>query len=83
MTRLPTLYSKGAKSALKSCNQVDNMVQQITPISATQMLLKMQRELLTSEYDDIRTSIATVISLCHLLAEKVRTLLMLSKARCV
>lgn len=41
----------------------------------------MQRELLTSEYDDIRTSIATVISLCHLLAEKVRTLLMLSKAR--
>ena len=40
-----------------------------------------QRELVTTEYDDIRPFVATVISLEHLLAEKVRALFMRSKAR--
>ena len=50
-------------------------------ISTRQEKVDTQRELLTSEYDDIRPFVATVISPEHLLAEKVRALLMRSKAR--
>jgi len=50
-------------------------------ISTRQEKVDTQRELLTSEYDDIRPFVVTVISLEHLLAEKVRALLMRSKAR--
>lgn len=50
-------------------------------ISTRQEKVDTQRELITSEYDDIRPFVATVISLEHLMAEKVRALLMRSKAR--
>jgi predicted nucleotidyltransferase component of viral defense system len=50
-------------------------------ISTRQEKVDTQRELITSEYDDIRPFVATVISLEHLLAEKVRALFMRSKAR--
>jgi predicted nucleotidyltransferase component of viral defense system len=50
-------------------------------ISTRQEKVDTQRELVTPEYDDIRPFVATVISLEHLLAEKVRALLMRSKAR--
>jgi predicted nucleotidyltransferase component of viral defense system len=50
-------------------------------ISARQEKIDTQRELITSEYDDIRPFVANVISPEHLLAEKIRALLMRSKAR--
>ncbi|HEX9839554.1 MAG TPA: nucleotidyl transferase AbiEii/AbiGii toxin family protein [Anaerolineales bacterium] len=50
-------------------------------ISTRQEKIDTQRELVTSEYDDIRPFVATVISPEHLLAEKVRALFMRSKAR--
>jgi predicted nucleotidyltransferase component of viral defense system len=50
-------------------------------ISTRQEKVDAQRELVTTEYDDIRPFVATVISLEHLLAEKVRALFMRSKAR--
>jgi predicted nucleotidyltransferase component of viral defense system len=50
-------------------------------ISTRQEKVDTQRELVTPEYDDIRPFVATVVSLEHLLAEKVRALLMRSKAR--
>jgi predicted nucleotidyltransferase component of viral defense system len=50
-------------------------------ISTRQEKVDTQRELVTSSYDDIRPFVATVISLEHLLAEKVRALFMRSKAR--
>jgi predicted nucleotidyltransferase component of viral defense system len=50
-------------------------------ISTRQEKADTQRELITSQYDDIRPFVATVISLKHLLAEKVRALFMRSKAR--
>jgi len=50
-------------------------------VSTRQEKVDTQRELVTSEYDDIRPFVATVISLEHLLAEKVRALFMRSKAR--
>jgi predicted nucleotidyltransferase component of viral defense system len=50
-------------------------------ISTRQEKTDTQPELVTSEYDDIRPFVATVISLDHLLAEKIRALLMRSKAR--
>lgn len=50
-------------------------------ISTRQEEVDILRELVTSEYDDIRPFVATVISLEHLLAEKVRALFMRSKAR--
>lgn len=50
-------------------------------ISTRQEKADTQRELITSQYDDIRPFVATVISLEHLLAEKVRALFMRSKAR--
>lgn len=50
-------------------------------ISRRQEKVHTQRALLISEYDDIRPFVATIISLEHLLAEKVRALLMRSKAR--
>jgi len=50
-------------------------------ISTRQEKVDTQRELITSEYDDIRPFVVTVISLEHLLAEKVRALVMRSKAR--
>lgn len=50
-------------------------------ISTRQEKVDTQRELVTSEYDDIRPFVITVISLEHLLAEKVRALFMRSKAR--
>ena len=50
-------------------------------ISTRQEKVDTLRELVTSEYDDIRPFVATVISLEHLLAEKVRALFMRSKAR--
>jgi hypothetical protein len=50
-------------------------------ISTRQEKVDTQRGLITSEYDDIRPFVATVISLEHLLAEKVRALFMRSKAR--
>jgi predicted nucleotidyltransferase component of viral defense system len=50
-------------------------------ISTRQEKVDAQRELVTSEYDDIRPFVTTVISLEHLLAEKVRALFMRSKAR--
>jgi predicted nucleotidyltransferase component of viral defense system len=50
-------------------------------ISTRQENVDTRRELVTSEYDDIRPFVMTVISLEHLLAEKVRALFMRSKAR--
>ncbi len=50
-------------------------------ISTRQETVDTQRDLVTSEYDDIRPFVITVISLEHLLAEKVRALFMRSKAR--
>jgi predicted nucleotidyltransferase component of viral defense system len=50
-------------------------------ISTRQEKIDSQRELVTSEYDDIRPFVATVISPDHLLAEKIRALFMRSKAR--
>ncbi len=50
-------------------------------ISTRQEKVDTQRELVTSEYDDIRPFVLTVISLEHLLAEKVRALFMRSKPR--
>jgi len=50
-------------------------------ISTRQEKVDTQRELITSEYDDIRPFVTTTISLEHLLAEKVRALFMRSKAR--
>ncbi|MBN1449387.1 MAG: nucleotidyl transferase AbiEii/AbiGii toxin family protein [Anaerolineales bacterium] len=50
-------------------------------VSTRQEKMDTQRELISSEYDDIRPFVATVINLEHLLAEKVRALLMRSKAR--
>jgi predicted nucleotidyltransferase component of viral defense system len=50
-------------------------------ISRRREKIDTQHELITSEYDDIRPFVATVISPNHLLAEKVRALLMRSKAR--
>jgi predicted nucleotidyltransferase component of viral defense system len=50
-------------------------------ISTRQEKVDTQRELVTSEYDDIRPFVTTAISLEHLLAEKVRALFMRSKAR--
>lgn len=50
-------------------------------ISTRQEKIDISRELVTSEYDDVRPFVATVISLDHLLAEKVRALVMRSKAR--
>lgn len=40
-----------------------------------------RRELVTSEYDDVRPFVVTVLTLPHLLAEKLRALLMRSKPR--
>jgi predicted nucleotidyltransferase component of viral defense system len=40
-----------------------------------------RRELVTSEYDDVRPFVVTVLTLEHLLAEKVRALLVRSKPR--
>jgi uncharacterized protein len=50
-------------------------------INTRQEKVDTQRELVRSEYDDIRPFVATVISREHLLAEKVRALFMRSKAR--
>ncbi len=50
-------------------------------ISRRREKIDTQHELITSEYDDIRSFVATVISPNHLLAEKVRALFMRSKAR--
>jgi predicted nucleotidyltransferase component of viral defense system len=50
-------------------------------VSTRQEKVDTQRELVSSGYDDIRPFVATVISLEHLLAEKVRALFMRSKAR--
>jgi predicted nucleotidyltransferase component of viral defense system len=50
-------------------------------VNTRQEKVDTQRELVASEYDDLRPFVATVISLEHLLAEKVRALLMRSKAR--
>lgn len=50
-------------------------------ISRRREKIDTQHELITSEYDDIRPFVATVISPNHLLAEKVRALFMRSKAR--
>jgi predicted nucleotidyltransferase component of viral defense system len=49
-------------------------------ISTRQENIDRRRELVTSEYDDIRPFVMTVISLEHLLAEKVCALFMRSKA---
>ena len=43
--------------------------------------VEIRHELVASEYDDLRPFVATVISPNHLLAEKVRALVMRSKAR--
>lgn len=43
--------------------------------------VETQRELVTSEYDDVRPFVVTVLTLEHLLAEKVRALLVRSKPR--
>ncbi len=43
--------------------------------------VEVRRELVTSEYDDVRPFVVTVLTLEHLLAEKVRALLMRSKPR--
>ena len=50
-------------------------------ISTRQEKIDVQHELVTSEYDDVRPFVATVISPDHLLAEKVRALFMRSKPR--
>jgi predicted nucleotidyltransferase component of viral defense system len=50
-------------------------------ISTRRESIDKQRELVRSEYDDLRPFVVTVISLEHLLAEKVRALFMRSKAR--
>ncbi len=50
-------------------------------ISTRQEVADTRRELVSSEYDDVRQFVATVISPEHLLAEKVRALLIRSKAR--
>lgn len=50
-------------------------------ISTRQEKVATQRELVTSQYDDIRPFVVSVISPEHLLAEKVRALFMRSKAR--
>jgi uncharacterized protein len=50
-------------------------------ISRRREKIDTQHELITSEYDDIRSFVATVLSPNHLLAEKVRALFMRSKAR--
>ena len=50
-------------------------------ISTRPEKIETQRELVTSEYDDVRPFVATVIRLDHLLAKKVRALFMRSKAR--
>ncbi len=43
--------------------------------------VEARRELVASEYDDVRPFVVTVLTLEHLLAEKVRALLMRSKPR--
>jgi len=43
--------------------------------------VETRRELVTSEYDDVRPFVVTVLTLAHLLAEKVRALLVRSKPR--
>ncbi len=50
-------------------------------ISTRQEKVDTRRELVASEYDDVRPFVATVISPEHLLAEKIRALLIRSKAR--
>jgi predicted nucleotidyltransferase component of viral defense system len=50
-------------------------------ISTREEKVDTRRELIASEYDDLRPFVALVISREHLLAEKVRALLMRSKAR--
>jgi len=50
-------------------------------ISLRQEKVDTARELITSEYDDLRAFVVTAISLEHLMAEKIRALLMRSKAR--
>jgi hypothetical protein len=50
-------------------------------ISTRQEKIDTRRELVSSEYDDLRPFVANVISPEHLMAEKVRALLMRSKAR--
>lgn len=50
-------------------------------ISTRQERIDTRRELVSSEYDDLRPFVANVISPEHLMAEKVRALLMRSKAR--
>jgi predicted nucleotidyltransferase component of viral defense system len=50
-------------------------------ISLRQESVDTKRELITSEYDDLRPFVARVLSPEHLLAEKVRALLVRGKAR--
>lgn len=50
-------------------------------ISVRQEDTDMQRELVSSVYDDVRPFVVTVITLEHLLAEKVRAFLVRNKAR--
>jgi len=50
-------------------------------ISLRQEGIETRRELVTPEYDDIRPFVVTVLSQEHLLAEKVRALLMRAKPR--
>ncbi|PIZ25434.1 MAG: hypothetical protein COY47_05955 [Chloroflexi bacterium CG_4_10_14_0_8_um_filter_57_5] len=50
-------------------------------ISLRQENVETRRDLVSSEYDDIRPFVVTVLSPEHLLAEKVRALLMRAKPR--
>ena len=50
-------------------------------ISMRHESVNTKRELVSSEYDDLRPFVATVLSPDHLMAEKVRALLVRSKAR--
>lgn len=43
--------------------------------------MEVRRELVTSEYDDVRPFVVTVLTLEHLMAEKVRALLVRAKPR--
>jgi predicted nucleotidyltransferase component of viral defense system len=50
-------------------------------INQRQEKVKTRRELVTSEYDDVRPFVVTVLTLEHLMAEKVRALLVRGKPR--
>jgi predicted nucleotidyltransferase component of viral defense system len=50
-------------------------------INRRQEIVESQRELINSEYDDVRPFVVTVITPMHMLAEKIRALLVRGKPR--